>query len=298
MDYIDELEYYCKIKYPVGALLLTGEWGCGKTYLIEHELRRKIENDCVIIRISLFGIPTVNDLHNAVKQSWINAKGGVIDKINGLEKIKDFIDKISKLIPNKTAKGAIESVLSFNIMDFIQIHNYINDKKVILVFDDLERSKLTIQEKLGAINEYCENQHFNTVLIADEDKINDSEYKEFKEKIIQRTIKHITNYKEVVNNIIGSIDNDNYKSLLNHYKVEITALFAGQDIDGNSLDIHAGGIYGTYRKYYDKEETDFEERRKQLINSRPHNIRSLKSAIQDFERIYVILEEYKVGDVK
>jgi len=37
MKTIDELVYYCKEPDPVGALMLTGEWGCGKTYLIEHE---------------------------------------------------------------------------------------------------------------------------------------------------------------------------------------------------------------------------------------------------------------------
>lgn len=38
MDTLEELEYYCKIEHPVGALMLTGEWGCGKTYLLNEEL--------------------------------------------------------------------------------------------------------------------------------------------------------------------------------------------------------------------------------------------------------------------
>lgn len=38
MDTLKELVNYCKIEHPVGALMLTGEWGCGKTYLINTEL--------------------------------------------------------------------------------------------------------------------------------------------------------------------------------------------------------------------------------------------------------------------
>ena len=51
-----ELLYYCEEPEPVGAILLTGEWGCGKTYLIEHELSDKLKESHVIIRVSLFGI--------------------------------------------------------------------------------------------------------------------------------------------------------------------------------------------------------------------------------------------------
>ena len=34
MDLIEELKSYCDINNPVGALMLYGEWGCGKTYFI------------------------------------------------------------------------------------------------------------------------------------------------------------------------------------------------------------------------------------------------------------------------
>ena len=34
MDLIEELKNYCDINNPVGTLMLSGEWGCGKTYLI------------------------------------------------------------------------------------------------------------------------------------------------------------------------------------------------------------------------------------------------------------------------
>ena len=297
MSSISELEYYCKTDNPVGALLLTGEWGCGKTYLIENELPNKIDDNCVIIRISLFGIPTIEELHKAVKQAWIHAKGGLLDKASGLGKFKGFIEKVSSLIPNDAAKGAIEAALSFNLFDFIKIENNIDGKKVILVFDDLERSKLSIQEKLGAINEYCENQHFNVILVADEEKLNtEPEYRDFKEKIVQRTIQYKPHYREVVHSVICDVKTEDYKNLLLQHEDYIAALFAGQDIEGNSLDNHVSETSAAYRRLYDQEGIDAEERKKQLLKSRPHNIRSLKTSIQDFERVFEILHGKKIDD--
>ena len=43
MDTLKELENYCNIKQPVGALMLTGEWGCGKTYLLNEELIKSLK---------------------------------------------------------------------------------------------------------------------------------------------------------------------------------------------------------------------------------------------------------------
>ena len=53
MDLIEELKNYCDINNPVGALMLSGEWGCGKTYLIKNKfipLMRKIHMFlCVLV---------------------------------------------------------------------------------------------------------------------------------------------------------------------------------------------------------------------------------------------------------
>ena len=36
MNILEELKYYCEEPKPVGALMITGEWGCGKTYLLNQ----------------------------------------------------------------------------------------------------------------------------------------------------------------------------------------------------------------------------------------------------------------------
>ncbi len=49
MNTIDELLYYCDEPEPAGALLLSGEWGCGKTYLIKHNFSDAIKDKAVVV---------------------------------------------------------------------------------------------------------------------------------------------------------------------------------------------------------------------------------------------------------
>ena len=67
MKTIDELVYYCNEPEPIGAIMLEGEWGCGKTYLIEHDLRKRLVEGFVIIRVSLFGMANVDQIHSEIK---------------------------------------------------------------------------------------------------------------------------------------------------------------------------------------------------------------------------------------
>ena len=297
MSTINELAYYCKLNNPVGALLLTGEWGCGKTYIIENELKELLKDSHIIIRVSLFGIPLVEELHKVVKNIYMHSKGGFFDKAAGLSKFKGFLEKLTNIIPNDIAKNAIGSALSINLLDFVKVENEIDGKRVILVFDDLERSKLTTEEKLGAINEYCENQHFNVIIVADENRLNEGSYEEFKEKVVQRTVHHVPNYESIVEGVIKDVVNTQYKTFLEQRTKEITALFSGVDLEGNSLDNQVADRLQRYVSIKSKDREKDKEKKLELIKKRPHNIRTLKSAIQDFERVYAILIERNVEDI-
>ena len=60
-----------------------------------------------------------------------------------------------------------------DLINFMPISNRMFEKKVILVFDDLERTNISCTDLLGCINDYCENQGFNTIIVANEEKIKD-----------------------------------------------------------------------------------------------------------------------------
>lgn len=186
---LEELKYYCEENQPVGAMLLTGEWGCGKTYLIDHDLKDVLRDTYIIIRVSLFGLNSNDELKSDVKKEWISAW------------------------------GAEKGVSQENSQKLNKVGNIA--KKVILVFDDLVRASMPKGDLLGCINDYCENQHFNTIVVANEEKINnvaigEIPYEEIKEKIIQRTVRYIPDYAEIMKGIIKEMScrNINYKKLL------------------------------------------------------------------------------------
>lgn len=175
MDTLKELVEYCEELNPVGAILLTGEWGCGKTYFIENRLKKELRESAVIIRISLFGMESIEELHATVKSSWIKANfkhKEIFDAITTIQEAKLTNDDLTDHLPKSIAK-LIKNLTKVEWDAFIDIKNTIDDKKVILVFDDLERCNIDLIDVLGIINDYCENKQFHTIIIANEDALSD-----------------------------------------------------------------------------------------------------------------------------
>ena len=303
MTTIEELKYYCNEPSPVGALMLTGEWGCGKTYLIENILKAALSTTHVILRISLFGISSIEAIDECVHKEWVKAYLEDKEWNEKSETVIKLKDKFSKLpLPEN-----IKNILSFDPTTLLDVSNELNGKKVVLVFDDLERCKLDTVDVLGSINEYCENRLFYTIVIANEDKLkmeeetkssiidkldftdnNESKstifvincdnenqkdetlsYDEIKEKIIERTVKYIPDYKSIVHTIIEkmSCNTEEYHNFLIENELNIQNVFAPETGESS------------------------------LEDKRPHNIRSLKCALQDFYRVYQILIENDFKDL-
>ena len=305
MNIVDELSYYCNQDNPVGALLLKGEWGCGKTHLIEKPLRKKLEKTHIIIRVSLFGIASIEELHHAVKIGWIDQIGGIETgkrKLNGFFK---FLDHFKEAAPEGPWRGLAGGLLAIDFMSFVKVKNTSGNKKVVLVFDDLERSRLNSIEILGAINEYCENQRFNVIIVADEERLKTEEqnrdgakellFQDIKEKVVQRTLHFDPDYKQIIDNVILEIKRSDYKEFLESNKDTLTTLISGTTKSGENLDKEAEKNIGHSFRRNDEQAKD-EEKARRIMKSRPHNIRSLKAALQDFQRIFTILQEYHVSD--
>ncbi|HHF2762830.1 TPA: P-loop NTPase fold protein, partial [Haemophilus influenzae] len=81
------LDLYLEREDVEYATLLTGKWGCGKTYFIKNYIEKKSkEKKYKFIYISLFGlkdIPSVNDaifeeLHPILSHKGVKILGGVL----------------------------------------------------------------------------------------------------------------------------------------------------------------------------------------------------------------------------
>lgn len=299
MNSIDEVLYYLEIDNPIGALLLTGEWGCGKTYFIENKLKKKTEDKYEILRISLFGITDIQSLDKAVKRKWISLLSkGMSEKTKPIWSNAHHVKKILSGVPSiKSYIELADGIVSFDFWDFIKIKNKHNEKKVVLVFDDLERTELNTIEVLGVINEYCENLSFNVIIIANENHLHKSKeakisYSEIKEKIIQTTVLFTPDYKEIVGEIVDEYKNDKeYYDFLVSQKIHLTNIFSGRNLDGIDYDEL---ILKNIKIDRNKEEIChiFEE-----YNNKQHNIRSLKCSVQDFRRYFCVLSKKHIKNI-
>ncbi len=271
MGTIHEICEYCNERNTSGALLITGEWGCGKTYLIEHEIlckeTRVIDNRFVPIRISIFGEPDVASISKKIKQAYFMAKYGIpsisTKPIKGLQKgAKSLAYAIGEIFPiGKT----IGSVLAIDLYDFVDVSKEIKaDHELMLIIDDLERTRIDYIELIGCLNEYIENKQIKTILIADESKIikdRESEqaknFQTFKEKIISRTVKHFPDYERILQAIFNEyVERESgYLDFLKHNSSIIMDVF---------------------------------------VCSHTNNIRIIKYSIQDFERFFRLLTEKKL----
>ena len=309
MDLIKELEDYCNIDNPVGALMLSGEWGCGKTYLIKNKFIPSEKGKYVFVSVSLFGIDSLDRLRTEVKKKWLekisefyNTNGTTVSKIK--DSYKRIFAAVKDILPEDwQKKGEVVSSI-MDLVNFVPISNTILEKKVILIFDDLERANISYTDLLGCINDYCENQSFNTIIVANEKKIKDGSdnelsYREIKEKIVQRVIPFVPDYEEVVSNSIELMScGIEYKGLLRKNEKLLVKILSGDFNDNAIIEQYKAKNYklgsNKEREEYQKEE---EELRK-LLAQRPHNIRSFKCAIQDFERVYNKLVEAGIQDCR
>lgn len=301
---LDELKYYCNEKDPAGALMLIGEWGCGKTYLIDHTLSEALKDSHVFIRMSLFGASSMDTISATVKRAWLEAN--LQSKGKGGELATKFLNFKSRLTPIiKAISDKAGTILSVDVAEILPISNRIDDKIVVLVFDDLERCRTNPVDLLGVINDYCENQKFHTIIIANEDymlehvsvtdKCNKApskeaqeipctvigtkplSYGEIKEKIVQRTVKIVPDYNSIIKSIIDSYttNDEEYKQFLVNQTEELQNLF---DI----------GIPMAETVFKESDIAGETLAKVQSVKN-PHNIRSFRCAIQSFHRVFKLL---------
>lgn len=87
MNTTDEIRAFISQKENNGALLLTGKWGCGKTFLVNQVIKDLNQgNDFLAVSISLFGVDSIELLHKEIKNKVFLAEGSKKHK-----KIENYI---------------------------------------------------------------------------------------------------------------------------------------------------------------------------------------------------------------
>ena len=192
------------------ALLITGQWGVGKTYFFNNTLSEKIKeinikgktnSNYTPIRVSLFGVTNIDDIGRRIftelfprLEKGIKIGKGIAKLLLSIPITKTFIpEKIPELISeikadNKTKNNMINSMTN----------------RIVICFDDLERASkdFPIENLIGYINNLTENYDLKTLIIGNTDKINKDEFNEIKEKLIGVEIEFDNDIKSIFDDII------------------------------------------------------------------------------------------------
>lgn len=202
-EIIKEIKNY--MKNPLkAALLLEGNWGCGKTYFVQNKLK-----EIDTIYVSLYGI---NSLSNLTFQVICQITGGQLLQTenqqlnNVLEKVKKAKKKVNSKVVNTASSmlvSYVESKINIPIQSIVEMLSGVNLNKKLIILDDLERSTIPTNDILGFINTLVEHNSIKILLIANESEIKDNDgYLKTKEKLIYQTIQYKPDFENIFSNLL------------------------------------------------------------------------------------------------
>lgn len=147
------------------ALVLYGEWGSGKTYYCENDLKAALKGiDVKTCRVSLFGVSDYDEALNRVIASSLplsdKVARGAGAAISAIVKntIKAGSSKLSEKIEDLGIQLTLKPALLLRFLDM---------KKVLVIFDDCERSGFAQDDRvfLGFVNNMVENHGWHVMLV-------------------------------------------------------------------------------------------------------------------------------------
>ena len=206
------------------AIMLTGDWGTGKSYYIKNELIPFLSDDshgahsCIVV--SLYGIKDTLEISKSIylesKLKFLNAGGAVL--AHGKFAAKSIFKGITSYFGVDLSKSEDE---------LRELYESIDLSGKLIILEDIERSEIDILKVLGYVNSLVEQDGVKVLLVANESEMlhyHDSEpdkdgktykvpdeitelYLRSKEKTISDTICFYGDLGKAVKEIIRSFEN-------------------------------------------------------------------------------------------
>lgn len=170
-DLVESILDYVRADYTDYAIMINGEWGSGKTYFWNNQVKRKIESlnlngkKYTTIYMSLYGISNLEDIS---KKIFIETTQ-LMDK-----NLKKYMDSHGQLAIPEYAKTGLEMSNFFGVSkngDKVDYGKFFATDDKVLCFDDLERANVDVIDILGYINNFVEHDHIKTILICNEKEL-------------------------------------------------------------------------------------------------------------------------------
>ena len=234
---LDGIRNYLSME-STGALMVSGEWGCGKTYHIEKVVMPALQQDgWNTVKVSLFGIESVNEIPLRIAENYKRPESSEGD---GTEKEKNKWWQISR---EKTGKAVVKGAQLISSISWLEsfvdvktlvgnnsslLYKLIPSEKTVIILDDIERviDTIDIHTLLGAINGLVEQRSYKVVVIANNSYMQQKGDVKlvFKEKVIEKTLVYEPDVVAIFKELCGK----NYHSPFTEF---ITAQKAVKVID-------------------------------------------------------------------
>lgn len=263
-----------------GALMVSGEWGCGKTYHIDKVVIPALQDGGYNpVKVSLFGIESVNDIPLRIAENFQPPK---TDNTEGkVESGKRLWKGKSKAV----AKGA-QFVSSIKWLEnYIDVKALVNNHcgilfslipkdKTVIFLDDIERAidSIEVHTLLGAINGLVEQRGYKVIVIANNSYIQEkgAEKLVFKEKVIENTLIYEPDVLAIFKELCNSVK---YKSAFRSFMAQ-----------------------SQVQAVVDPSNPTYKDNKEMLADLR--NIRIIKYTLSHFDKIYEASEVFLKGEDK
>lgn len=208
------LEEYVKRPDPQFAVLIKGEWGCGKTHFINEWIKEceQKKSDKVLkpIYISLYGLKNTKQITvaiNRVLYPILYGKGAKVGKSIG--KVLSAIVFKHEIDFDSDGDKDIFINMGFDSLSILNSDNEIIKSDKFLIFDDIERCQVELKELFGYINYFVEHCHCHVLIVGDTSQIKYKDLKEefnaFKEKTIGRDFLLKTDYNAAIDSFVSEV---------------------------------------------------------------------------------------------
>lgn len=208
------------------ALMITGEWGCGKSYFVKNSVKEYLRKNGILdnknyIVFSLYGINNLVDFKTSFyDEIFINQYLG---ESNKARKTKNICERLFNSVSSTIDTSAIGIPVKINLAELIHKSDLVQLENCIFVFDDIERCELSATELWGFINKLTENRGIPVITVANESKIleKDSEndnYKIEKEKAVYCTLAFSYEIANIFDELVNEYEENGIREYISSNK--------------------------------------------------------------------------------
>lgn len=216
------LDGYMKNADPQYAVMLTGHWGCGKTFFINHWLKdlKTVENDreeiiyLKPIYVSLYGLSSLAEVKTEIDRKinpFYYSKTAKVLKTAAKFASKIVFKTDITVDENREIKASASG--SLDIMSLFESDSEEVKGTRFIVFDDIERTFIPMNILLGFINFFVERCKFHVLIIGDESKLKGDNlkiYSDFKEKTVGRQFEIVPDVDATLDSYIADYGLDKF----------------------------------------------------------------------------------------